>query len=274
MLEALHLIVCAVLRKFLHNNWGEKLTTSKIPKAFLSYSHDSLDHKKWVLDLATRLRSNGVESIIDQWSLGPGDDLPHFMEQNLAIADRVLMICTENYVKKANNGAGGVGYEKMIVTADLLRRIDSNKVIPVIRQSGTHALPTFLQSKLYLDFSREDQMELAFDDLVRAIHGAPLYVAPPVSNNPFVPVADSPAEKTGSGVLEVMKIVVALFESDSSSSISYDHVFRRAQMSRIMLDLFIQEAMDQGLLRWSSTTRQFLMLESKGKHYAIQHKLV
>ena len=203
-----HNLLCSTdLRKFPHTDWSENLTINKIPKAFLSYSHDSLDHKKWVLDLATRLRSNGVESIIDQWSLGPGDDLPHFMEQNLATADRVLMICTENYVQKANTGAGGVGYEKMIVTADLLRRIDSNKIIPLIRQSGTHAVPTFLQSKLYLDFSREDQMELAFDDLVRAIHGAPLYVAPPVSNNPFVPVADAPAEKTGDGVLEVMKII-------------------------------------------------------------------
>ena len=250
------------------------MANSKIPKAFLSYSHDSLDHKKWVLDLATRLRNNGVESIIDQWSLGPGDDLPQFMEQNLATADRVLMICTENYVKKANSGAGGVGYEKMIVTADLLRRIDSNKVIPLIRQSGTHAVPTFLQSKLYLDFSREDQMELAFDDLVRAIHGAPLYVAPPVSNNPFVPVADTPAEKTGDGVLEVMKIIVNLFESASSSLIPYDHVFRRAPMSRIMLDIYLQEAMDQGLLGWSSSSRQYLRLEIKGKHYAVQHKLI
>lgn len=250
------------------------MATSKIPKAFLSYSHDSLDHKKWVLDLATRLRSNGVESIIDQWSLGPGDDLPHFMEQNLASADRVLMICTENYVQKADAGAGGVGYEKMIVTADLLKHIDSNKIIPLIRQSGTHAVPTFLQSKLYLDFSREDQMELAFDDLVRAIHGAPLYVAPPVSNNPFVPVADTPAEKTGDGVLEVMKIIVSVFESDSSHYISYDYVFRRATMSRIMLDLYIQEAMDQGLIVWTNKLHQSFMLENKGKHYAVQHKLI
>lgn len=250
------------------------MATSKIPKAFLSYSHDSLGHKKWVLDLATRLRSNGVESIIDQWSLGPGDDLPHFMEQNLAIADRVLMICTENYVQKANTGAGGVGYEKMIVTADLLRRIDSNKIIPLIRQSGTHAVPTFLQSKLYLDFSREDQMELAFDDLVRAIHGAPLYVAPPVSNNPFVPVADTPSEKTGDGVLEVMKIIVTLFESDSSNLISYDYIVRRAPMSRIMLDVYIQEAMDQGLIVWSSKNHLYFTLENKGKHYAVQHKLI
>lgn len=250
------------------------LIVKKIPKVFLSYSHDSLEHKKWVLDLATRLRSNGVESVIDQWALGPGDDLPHFMEQNLATADRVLMICTESYVQKANTGTGGVGYEKMIVTADLLRRIDSNKIIPLIRQSGTHAVPTFLQSKLYLDFSRPDQMEFAFDELVRAIHGAPLYVAPPVSNNPFVPVADAPAEKTADGVLEVMGIIVNLFESGSSTLIPYDSIVRQAAMSRIMLDIYMQEAIDQGLIAWGTGDLSFLRLENKGKHYAIQHMLI
>ena len=250
------------------------LIVKKIPKVFLSYSHDSLEHKKWVLDLATRLRSNGVESVIDQWALGPGDDLPHFMEQNLATADRVLMICTESYVQKANTGTGGVGYVKMIVTADLLRRIDSNKIIPLIRQSGTHAVPTFLQSKLYLDFSRPDQMEFAFDELVRAIHGAPLYVAPPVSNNPFVPVADAPAEKTADGVLEVMGIIVNLFESGSSTLIPYDSIVRQAAMSRIMLDIYMQEAIDQGLIAWGTRDLSFLRLENKGKHYAIQHMLI
>lgn len=246
----------------------------KIPKAFLSYSHDSLEHKKWVLDLATRLRSNGIESIIDQWSLGPGDDLPHFMEQNLISADRVLMICTENYVDKANKGAGGVGYEKMIVTADLLKRIDSNKVIPLIRQSGTHFAPTFLQTKLYLDFSRDDQMESSFDDLVRSIHGAPLYTAPPVSNNPFVPVTNIVVEKTGDGVLEVMKIVVAIFESSIQIFIPYESVHRRASMSRIMLDIYINEAIDEGLIGWYTNDGKYLKLENKGKLYAINHKLV
>ena len=259
-----------------HDKLSEKMT-SKIPKAFVSYSHDSLDHKKWVLDLATRLRNNGVESIIDQWSLGPGDDLPHFMEQNLAGADRVLMVCTDNYVKKANSGAGGVGYEKMIVTADLLKQIDSNKVIPVIRQAGTRDVPTFLGSKLYVDFSRDDEMEFAFDNLVRAIHGAPLYVAPPVSNNPFVPVADTPAEKTGDGVLAAMKMIVEVFESTSSDLIAYDYIHQRANrasMSRIVLDTYIQEAVDQGLLTWATGIHGHMRLEKAGKIYAIQHSIV
>jgi hypothetical protein len=145
-----------------------------IPKVFISYSHDSQEHKKWVLDFATRLRNVGVDAILDQWDLGPGDDIPHFMERNLASADRVVMICTENYVEKANSGIGGVGYEKMIVTAELMRRIDSNKVIPIIRQAGALKAPTFLGSKLFVDFSRSDQFENAFDDITRTIHGAPL----------------------------------------------------------------------------------------------------
>ena len=184
------------------------------------------------------------------------------------------MICTENYVRKANNGAGGVGYEKMIVTADLMRSIDSNKVIPVIRQSGTQDVPTFLRTKLFLDFSREDQIELAFDDLLRAIHGSPLYVAPPVSNNPFSPVEDTPAEKVGDGVLGVMKIVVDVFESNASKYIQYSHIFALAPMSRIMLDIYIQEAMEQGLIAWGDRAHQFITLQDKGKHYAVKHKLI
>ena len=46
-----------------------------IPNAFISYSHDSPEHKSWVLDLATRLRSSGVDAVIDQWDLRPSDDL-------------------------------------------------------------------------------------------------------------------------------------------------------------------------------------------------------
>ena len=129
----------------------EKKEKMSAPSVFISYSHDSQEHKRWVLDLATRLRSSGVDAILDQWELGPGSDLPHFMEQNLASAARVLMICTERYVAKANAGIGGVGYEKMIVTAELLKKIDSRDVIPVVRQNGPAKVPIFLGTKMYVD---------------------------------------------------------------------------------------------------------------------------
>ncbi len=242
-----------------------------IPKVFISYSHDSPAHKKWVLDLATRLRNTGIDAIIDQWELKPGDDLPHFMEKHLANSDRVLMICTDRYVEKANAGHGGVGYEKMIITADLLKSIDSNKVIPIIRQNGTHNVPTFLKSKLYIDFSAPDDFEFSYDESIRTIHNAPLFVKPPVGNNPFVPVQNLQQERTGDAIKELMKIVIADFEDGEDWS-KYYSVVSRMSISRIMLDILISKAKADGLL--TQDPDKDLRLTPKGKQYAIQHKLI
>ena len=105
------------------------------PKLFVSYSHDTEQHKDWVLTLATRLMANGVDVILDQWDLTLGADLPRFMEQGLSEAKRVLAICTDAYVQKANAGRGGVGYEKMILTAQLMQEISSDRIIPVVRSA-------------------------------------------------------------------------------------------------------------------------------------------
>ena len=45
------------------------------PKVFISYSHDSPEHRRWVSEFSAKLRHNGVDAILDQWDLGLGDDL-------------------------------------------------------------------------------------------------------------------------------------------------------------------------------------------------------
>lgn len=242
-----------------------------IPKAFISYSHDSQDHKKWVLDLAIRLRNNGVDAIIDQWELRPGDDLPHFMETYLSTSDYVVMVCTDKYVQKANSGIGGVGYEKMIVTAELLSSIDSNKVVPIIRQYGTRNVPNFLKTKLFIDFSNDDDYEFGFDELVRTFHGAPLFEKPEIGNNPFTPVSETPAEKSGDALRELIKIVVSDFEKGADWT-SYRSLVREISMSRIMLDILIEDAEKQGLIKRDS--QGDIWLDQEGKKYAIKHKLI
>ncbi|RUO38619.1 hypothetical protein CWE13_02950 [Aliidiomarina shirensis] len=242
-----------------------------IPKIFISYSHDSQDHKKWVLDLATRLRGSGIDAIIDQWELRPGDDLPHFMETHLADSDYVIMVCSDTYVEKANKGVGGVGYEKMIITADLLTNIDSNKIIPIIKQSGTHSVPTFLKTKLFIDFSKSGDYEFSFDELVRTFHGAPLFEKPEIGNNPFTPVEEIRPEKTGDALRELMAIVVYDFESGEDWS-SYRGIVGRVGISRIMLDSLIEEAKEKGLVTQDSD--KDLRLAQRGKFYAVEHKLV
>ena len=51
------------------------------PTVFVSYSHDGEEHLAWALQLATRLRSNGVDAILDRWNLSLGQDLAAFIER-------------------------------------------------------------------------------------------------------------------------------------------------------------------------------------------------
>lgn len=243
-----------------------------IPKAFISYSHESQEHKQWVLNLATRLRNTGVDAIIDQWELKPGDDLPHFMETHLLNSDWILMICTDKYVDKANSGIGGVGYEKMIVTSDLMRNIDSNKVIPIVRQKGTLNVPTFLKTKLFIDFSHFDDFEFSYDELIRTLHNSPLYVKPEIGNNPFTPVVDIHLEQESDALRKLMYIVVHDFENGRDWS-DYGKILSIMGISRIMLDMLILRAIKQKLIEQYSTDNS-LYLTDKGKFYAIEHKLV
>ena len=242
-----------------------------IPKAFISYSHDSLNHKKWVNELATKMRNNGIDAILDQWELMPGGDLPHFMETNLESSDYIIMICTESYVKKANEGKGGVGYEKMIITSNLLQNIDQDKIIPIIRQSGTSSIPTFLKTKLYLNFSKSSEFEYSFDELIRKMHNSPLLKKPKVGNNPFK--MDSPLleKKSNDGMMELMSILVKYFNFSSEQYVYYTNIVKESSLSRIYLDILISEAAELGYITLDSDGD--LYLTDRGKHYSIENDI-
>lgn len=161
-------------------------TDAAPPVVFISYSHDDNAHKQWVLELATKLRRDGVHVLLDVWELGPGLDLPRFMEKALTAARRVVVICSERYVHKAENAEGGVGYEKTILTAQLMKSIASDRIIPVIRNNNnTSILPTFLDGRFYIDMRADADVDEAYDQLARAIHRQPRDKAPPIGSNPY-----------------------------------------------------------------------------------------
>ena len=169
--------------------------SSTPPKVFLSYSHDTDPHKDWVLSLATRLVANGVDVVLDQWDLTLGSDLPRFMETGLTTAQRVLAVCTEAYVTKANDGRGGVGYEKMILTAQLMQDISTDRIIPIVRNNAfVPPVPTFLSSRVYIDFRDDLAYEAQYAALLRDIHGQQIKPRPPLGPNPFeaIPAVTAP----------------------------------------------------------------------------------
>jgi TIR domain len=144
-----------------------KDSESNTPIVFISYSHDTPAHKKWVAELAAKLIEKGVDIILDQWDLEPGDDVPKFMEQSVKRAHKVLMICTETYVRKADDGKGGVGYESMIVTGELVQNLGTSKFIPVIRQEQSRCTkPVSVSTRFHVNLSEEQDVGEQFDLLL------------------------------------------------------------------------------------------------------------
>lgn len=241
------------------------------PRVFISYSHDSAEHKKWVLDFATTLRSRGVDAVLDQWDLKPGDDLPQFMEQNLAAADYAVMVCTRRYVTKANAGEGGVGYEKMIMTASSLSKISSNKVIPIIREKGNPPTPTFLVTKLYIDFTKDSEVEFALDDLLRHLLNAPLYQKPKIGDAPFRPLDKVRPDKTADGLRDVMTEVAAAYDDTSTDYVVFADLLRASKLRRFTLEKYLNEAESKGMFR---RTGPLFYITDKGRSYLSENGIV
>ena len=173
------------------------------PKVFISYSHDSPEHKRWVSELAAQLRHNGVDAILDQWDLRPGGDLTRFMEAGIKDGDRVLVICTDSYVRKASENEGGVGFERLIVTAQLVQDLGTDKFIPIIRQtSGGEKVPTFLGTRHYIDFTDDEQFDEKIKELIHELHRVPIANKPPLGKNPFAQLP-SGQEAPPSGGVEI-----------------------------------------------------------------------
>ncbi len=84
---------------------------------FISYSWDDDDHIDWVYLLAQELRRFNIEVTLDRKDLKPGEQISYFMEQAISTADVCILVCSSNYVFKADNRtASGVGYETILTT--------------------------------------------------------------------------------------------------------------------------------------------------------------
>lgn len=138
----------------------------------MSYSWDSENHKKWVRSLAARLRGEGVDVILDQWHVVPGDELPKFMETAVRENDFVVIVCTPRYKNRSDNRIGGVGYEGNIMTAEIMTIQDQRKFIPILRVGPWKAAaPSWFLGKKYIDFSSNPYAESNYRELVTTLIG-------------------------------------------------------------------------------------------------------
>lgn len=155
------------------------------PRVFLSYAWTDESYQDWVVDLANRLVSSGVDVVFDQWDLEPGQDAFEFMEsmvQDPSIT-HVVMLCNALYTKKANSRKGGVSTETQIISPKVYGDGKQTKFVPVVveRDENEEAcLPTYLGTRLYIDLMRTD----GFEQLVRHLFGQSKHPKPPLGLRP------------------------------------------------------------------------------------------
>ena len=221
------------------------------PKVFVSYSHDSTEHKQWVSEFATRLRRNGVDAILDQWDLGI-DDITQFIERGFKESDKVLIICTDNYVGKANDGEDSIGYEPMIITQKLVEDLGTNKFIPIIRQTEWEdKTPEFLKERVYVDFTDDEQFDAKFEELLHERLLVPAIQRPPVPHIESLRVRNYRALRDVE--LKQLKPLTVLLGANGSGKSTFFDVFA-----------FLAECFTDGLRRALDKREGFKELRTRG----------
>lgn len=159
------------------------------PKLFISYSWTNQEHMDWVLRLASDLRANGVDAILDKWHLREGQDAHSFMEQMVRDENvrKVALICDKKYVERSDKREGGVGAESQIISGELYGNVEQTKFVAISVDSdenGRAILPIFIHSRIYIDFRFDENYARSFEQLLRWCFDKPLYVEPELGTQP------------------------------------------------------------------------------------------
>lgn len=121
-------------------------TSTKPPRVFISYSHESESHDTMVLDFAQRLRADGVDAWLDRFEpTPPPQGWPRWMSEQVERADFVVVVCTPLYRRRFEQGRS---YEALLSSALLYQgALDLERVVPVVfAGSDDDAIPITLRA--------------------------------------------------------------------------------------------------------------------------------
>jgi hypothetical protein len=165
------------------------------PRVFVSYAHDSPEHKALVLAFATLLRHNGVDADLDHWNTGERRDWYTWMIKQVTEADYVISVASPKYRQAADGDAApgehrGAQSEAALLR-DLLhadRRTWVPKLLPVVLPGSTvEDVPLFLQPHCADRFEVSDLTQAGVKDLVDHVSGQPAHIRPDLGPLPVQP---------------------------------------------------------------------------------------
>jgi hypothetical protein len=158
-----------------------------MPRVFISYTHDSLEHRGRVLRLAQLLRRDGLDTVIDAFISGsPLEGWPLWMENQIEQADFVILVCSPTYFRrfsgKEREGVGLGGVWESNLTRDHLyaEQGRNRKFIPVYFEDGyengsANDIPTLLRQR-YTRYV----LPREYESLLRYLTNQPLVIPEPI----------------------------------------------------------------------------------------------
>jgi hypothetical protein len=124
------------------------MTTPTAPRVFLSYAQESAAHNARVLRLAQRLRTDGVDTLLDRFVVAPQRGWSWWMQEQIERADRVIAVCTPAYQQRAAGLAPpdvgrGVAWEWHLLRGELYRghRRPDRLVLVYFEADDAHRYP-------------------------------------------------------------------------------------------------------------------------------------
>ncbi|WP_285610692.1 SEFIR domain-containing protein [Actinokineospora globicatena] len=162
---------------------------------FITYAHESSEHKNATLQLAGLLVDNGVDTQLDQWAEGTRIDWSAWAIKEITTADFVLVIASPAY-KAVGDGfnAGDVNLGVQAETAvlrDLLHKDRAAwlpKLLPVVLPGRAISdIPYFMQPNVADHYLIDEVSQAGIDSLLRVITNQPRGVRPPLGKVPYLP---------------------------------------------------------------------------------------
>ena len=168
------------------------------PKAFISYSWSSPGYQSLIKEWAEQLVADGVDVVLDVYDLKEGHDKYAFMERMVTdeSVTHVLVLCDKAYSEKADARKAGVGTESQIISKEVYEKVEQSKFIPIVCEfdaDGNPFLPTFLKSRIWIDFSSPQAANDNWEQLIRLLYGKPFHEKPKLGKAPAYVRDDSAA---------------------------------------------------------------------------------
>lgn len=146
-------------------------------KIFFSYSQTNPTHSARVRGWADSLIEEGMDAVIDQYELEPGDDLTFYMERVVAdpLISHVLVFCDKSYMAKANARQRGVGVEAQLITSEIYGSLEKSKFVPIACEfeGDIPCLPVFMRNRVWIDFSSPEKVKENWIKLIKWLYGIP-----------------------------------------------------------------------------------------------------